>query len=212
MRNVFGRGWFASLGVLSILGGMTAACSAAPEPQKQVRKATVADEAREDSESDDDALVPETESPPESPAPPTNAAPPAAPPKTPQAPPAQPPPAQNAVPATRDTLVGAEKLQPGEQLTSANGKAKAMYQADGNFVVYGPGGALWATATHGKPVGQVVMQDDGNLVLYSSAGTPLWSSKTQNNPGAKVIMQDDCNLVVYSAAGPALWASHTSCN
>ncbi|TQF03179.1 hypothetical protein E6W39_14155 [Kitasatospora acidiphila] len=45
---------------------------------------------------------------------------------------------------------------------------------------------------------RLVMQPDGNLVLYSlKTGQSLWSTKTYNNPGAWATMQTDGNLVVY---------------
>ncbi|MFD8479058.1 hypothetical protein [Kitasatospora sp. NPDC059673] len=65
----------------------------------------------------------------------------------------------------------------------------------------------------------LVMQADGNLVLYveSSTGvrisTALWSTGTYGNPGAYAFMQPDGNLVVYkqgsTADADALWSSKT---
>jgi hypothetical protein len=53
----------------------------------------------------------------------------------------------------------------------------------------------------------LVMQSDGNAVLYRFDGVPLWATGT-NGSGAKwLVMQADGNLVVYSDAG-AVW--HTS--
>ncbi|MFI5528767.1 hypothetical protein ACIA8O_09450 [Kitasatospora sp. NPDC051853] len=58
--------------------------------------------------------------------------------------------------------------------------------------------------------GRLVMQPDGNLVLYSKAtGNARWSSATWGNPGAVVTMQSDGNLVVKAADGRPLWASGT---
>jgi hypothetical protein len=58
----------------------------------------------------------------------------------------------------------------------------------------------------------LVMQRDGNLVLYTSSSRALWSSGTENNAGASVVMQRDGNLVVYSSSDRALWASGTENN
>ncbi|MFC3690379.1 hypothetical protein [Aquipuribacter hungaricus] len=54
-----------------------------------------------------------------------------------------------------------------------------------------------------RQASRLVMQADGNLVLYRGQ-TPLWSSETSGNPGAFAVMQGDGNLVVYSApaSGP----------
>ena len=51
------------------------------------------------------------------------------------------------------------------------------------------------------------MQDDGNLVLYDTAGQPLWHTNTWGYPGAYAIFQDDGNFVIYLGSWP-LW--HTS--
>ena len=57
--------------------------------------------------------------------------------------------------------------------SAANGQA--IFQSDGNFVVYdGEGRALWFTGTAGNPGAFMVLQDDGNLVLYNAAGVPVW--------------------------------------
>ena len=53
--------------------------------------------------------------------------------------------------------------------------------SDGNCVIYrdaGSGAPIWATNTLGNPGDQMVMQDDGNLVLYDVNGNPLWASNT----------------------------------
>ncbi|MEV6684487.1 trypsin-like serine protease [Streptomyces sp. NPDC051130] len=68
--------------------------------------------------------------------------------------------------------------------------------------------------------GRLVMQADGNLVLYhitggEGKGGALWASRTGGNPGAYAKMQADGNLVVYKKganeadASTALWASRT---
>jgi hypothetical protein len=70
---------------------------------------------------------------------------------------------------------------------------------------------VFATRTDGTAAGVVVMQGDGNLVLYSN-DAPLFHTRTHGNDGAFVVMQDDCNLVVYAADETALWASRTTCD
>lgn len=58
---------------------------------------------------------------------------------------------------------------------------------------------------------RLVMQDDGNLVLYNAtSGAAVWNSGTSGNAGAYAVFQTDGNFVVYSASGRALWFSSTS--
>jgi hypothetical protein len=56
----------------------------------------------------------------------------------------------------------------------------------------------------------LIMQGDGNLVLYrNSDGIALWASNTYLSPAVQADMQSDGNLVVYSADGTAIWATDT---
>ncbi|MFJ8694236.1 trypsin-like serine protease [Streptomyces roseolilacinus] len=96
--------------------------------------------------------------------------------------------------------------------------------------------ASWVKATTNRPVrmtpgqkllpGQmlaandvkVLMQTDGNLVMYHNAGGgALWASGTHGNPGAYAVMQTDGNFVVYGkdggpSTGGALWSTRTHGN
>jgi hypothetical protein len=57
----------------------------------------------------------------------------------------------------------------------------------------------------------LVMQGDGNLVLYRAQfGRALWSSNTWGKPVNHAVMQGDGNLVAYSAAGDHYWDTGTS--
>jgi hypothetical protein len=56
---------------------------------------------------------------------------------------------------------------------------------------------------------KLILQDDGNLVLYrNDNGQPLWSTNTPGKPVSKAIMQADGNFVLYNSHEP-LWASNT---
>ena len=102
-------------------------------------------------------------------------------------------------------------------------------QSDGNLVMYGGGGAvLWHTSTvNGRLAAgetlnggqyltakngeyRLVMQHDGNLVLYRTKNTvALWHSRTNGNPGARAVMQGDGNVVVYSTDNRPLFNTGT---
>ena len=55
-----------------------------------------------------------------------------------------------------------------------SGASRAVLQNDGNFVVYAPRGAKWASGTSQQ--GVLIMQNDGNLVLYGPRGNAIWAS------------------------------------
>jgi len=61
------------------------------------------------------------------------------------------------------------------QTTRVDTGGYAVFQDDGNFVLYTSGStAAWATQTNSD--GYVLgAQDDGNLVVYNSSLSPLWS-------------------------------------
>src|SRR5262249_25956611 len=85
--------------------------------------------------------------------------------------------------ATGSTMQPGEVLNPGQSIHSANGQYT------------------------------LILQPDGNLVLYKAAGGPaLWASNTNGKPVTAAIMQDDGNLVVYQNYTAVAWTSHTSGN
>ena len=60
-----------------------------------------------------------------------------------------------------------------------------LQSSDGNFVVYNilstdttSADALWASNTAGNPGDYLSCQDDGNLVIYTSGGSPIWATNT----------------------------------
>ena len=117
-------------------------------------------------------------------------------------------PDQTGVSATCDKLSVNWVMSRGQTLyATANGYYLAFQASDGNLVVYQGSRALWATYA-GSAV-KLVMQSDGNLVEYDSAGRAVWSSGTAGNGYSQLIMQGDGNLVVYSAAR-ATWATATA--
>lgn len=58
---------------------------------------------------------------------------------------------------------------------------------------------------------QLILQSDGNLVLYDlgQGHRAIWASKTNGQAVSKAIMQSDGNLVIYGFPN-AIWASGTN--
>ncbi|MBW8684763.1 M57 family metalloprotease [Chitinophaga rhizophila] len=84
------------------------------------------------------------------------------------------------------TLGGTNNLQPGQQLA----QGELLRSVDGRFVL--------------------VMQTDGNLVLYYY-NVALWSSSTGGNPAInRAIMQGDGNFVLYDTNNAPRWSSGTA--
>lgn len=98
-------------------------------------------------------------------------------------------------------------LRVGESLTSFDRRFTLVLQADGNLVLYGPGGSvLWASGTDGQPVLQAVMQEDGNFVVYAPDGTPTWAAGTDGNPDSQLVLESSGQVVIYNTRGAAIWA------
>ena len=97
-----------------------------------------------------------------------------------------------------------ETLLPGQSHRSCNNQYELRVQGDGNVVLLGPGGLRWATYALGAG-NRLVMQTDGNLVVYSPSNQPRWHSNTYGNPGAYLAIQDDGNLVIKTFDNRPLW-------
>ena len=112
---------------------------------------------------------------------------------------------------SNSTLSPGQALSPGGMRTSPNGQHVFIYQTDGNLVLYGPSGAVWASCTNGQGVGNVQMQGDGNLVMYVN-GVAIWNTVTFNNPGAYLSVRDDGMAVVNTSGGSPVWSSTVPCH
>jgi outer membrane lipoprotein-sorting protein len=111
--------------------------------------------------------------------------------------------------ATGAQMRPGETLAPGQQIVSASGRYRFIYQGDGNLVLYDGGRATWASNTPGRPPGVCIMQGDGNLVIYTPGGHPIWASNTAGHNGSGLVVQDDGNTVIYDPAGHPVWATNT---
>ncbi len=112
---------------------------------------------------------------------------------------------------------GSNKLANGQTLTinqylrSSDGRYALILRENGDLVLYGPGyHTFWDSHTSGSNANRLVMQGDGNLVLYNG-GVAKWSSKTDGNGASNLYLQSDGNLVLRRATDnfPA-WASGTN--
>lgn len=68
------------------------------------------------------------------------------------------------------------------------GSYLTMQSSDGNLVLYPPGGgdSPWASGTTGNPGAYLSVQNDGNMVVYSSSGSALWSTSSETYLGSSL--------------------------
>ncbi|GHG61484.1 hypothetical protein [Streptomyces griseocarneus] len=87
--------------------------------------------------------------------------------------------------------------------------ARLVMQTDGNLVIYDEFNRA-RWAT--GTVGQgwrAVFQTDGNFVVYTRSNRAVWASNTDGHPGSRLVVQDDGNVVIYDGSR-AIWASGTN--
>lgn len=111
--------------------------------------------------------------------------------------------------STNVTLGASDLLHKDDYLLSSDGQSALTLQRNGNFAFYDNFKLAWETGALGTAADRVIMQPDGNLVLYDSSNRALWNSATEGNPGAHLVIQNDGNVVILSSAGAVLWATYT---
>ena len=96
-----------------------------------------------------------------------------------------------------------------QTLTSHSGGFILAYQDDGNLVLYpyDQDRAVWASNTHFTSVGECVLQEDGNLVVYDRDGRAVWASGTNGRPVTRLTVRDGGFLTLESATGDIVWST-----
>ena len=114
---------------------------------------------------------------------------------------------------TANRLSPGEYIIPGQALVSPDGRSRLVLANDGSLTVTCNGVPQVVLAGANGEAAQLVMQSDGNLVLYTSVRSPataLFNTTTSGNAGAFLALQNDGNLVVYLGSSP-LWATYVYC-
>ena len=109
--------------------------------------------------------------------------------------------------AQGDRILPGQVLKPG--LTAASRSSTRATVTSSFYHNHNGVGALWATGTNGRGTGVCIMQADGNLVIYTPGGNAIWASGTSGSPKSYLVAQSDGNVVVYNSAGTAIWATNT---
>ena len=115
----------------------------------------------------------------------------------------------------KHTLMPGESLDPGASIFSPGGRYRLKLLHDGNLVLRNTADAtvVWDSSTAGHSDATLMMQSDGNLVLYELPVTPydaLWHSGTDHWPGAHLAVTDDATVTVVHPDGRVLWTAGTS--
>jgi cell wall-associated NlpC family hydrolase len=99
------------------------------------------------------------------------------------------------------------RLTAGQQITSPDGNYRMIMQSDGNLVIYKGSTPTWSSNTPGNPGAQAAMQSDGNLVVYALPWRPVWASGTPGNTAAVLGLDNTGTATIYARGGRTLWTS-----
>ena len=93
----------------------------------------------------------------------------------------------------------------GSYLKSSNGLYTLQLQSsDGNLVLYGPKGAVWANHQSSD---YLILQGDNNLVTYGYGVGATWATGTSSTGANTLVVQNDGNLVLDLPGGIRIWDS-----
>jgi hypothetical protein len=95
-----------------------------------------------------------------------------------------------------------------------------MTQGDGNLVIYNAAdvvakNVIWSSNIYNrnpyKPF-RLMMQDDGNLVMYDTRNDVVWASSTGRKgiTPYHFVMQNDSSLAIYEANNHCTWTTGTN--
>ena len=88
------------------------------------------------------------------------------------------------------------------------GITSLRFQSDRNLVLYCGRKPLWYKNTTGDmTIDRLLLQGDGNLVLYRKDGSVAWSAHTWSAGGLD--LQNDGNLILHITSGKAVWSTKT---
>uniref|UniRef100_A0A672YGG8 Bulb-type lectin domain-containing protein n=1 Tax=Sphaeramia orbicularis TaxID=375764 RepID=A0A672YGG8_9TELE len=107
---------------------------------------------------------------------------------------------------SKTSISTGQEMRKGDYLLSTNGNYKAVFQEDGNFVIY-TWAPLWFSETNGKGGFRIVLQEDNNLVMYNRDG-PVWASNSyspKESGRMRLTMTDDGHLVL-DRDGVEIWS------
>jgi hypothetical protein len=111
-------------------------------------------------------------------------------------------------------------LKSTEGLVSRNGRHRFVLRQDGNLVLESMprtskivNDSLWTIRWESEsaagPDCRLVLQVDGNLVLYNAAGDVEWATHTLSTGAIVLVVHDDGDVTMHDRAGAVVWSSGT---
>jgi hypothetical protein len=107
-----------------------------------------------------------------------------------------------------EALAVGDVLARNQYLASESLVTQLVFQGDSNLVLYNNGVPLWSAGTYGLNGTRVVMQSDGNLVMYRADNSVAWHTATWGHPGAYLRLQADGNVMIRQSE-TVVWSTGT---
>ncbi|MFD3442282.1 mannose-binding protein [Streptomyces sp. NPDC058685] len=85
-------------------------------------------------------------------------------------------------------------------------RIRMVMQSDGNLVVYNEKGKPIWAAMTFGANHRAVFQQDGNLVIHNADDRPIWASKSQGHEGAQLVLRADGKVVILHDGG-MIWST-----
>jgi len=113
-----------------------------------------------------------------------------------------------------DKMIAGNRLEKGQELASSDGTVVLRMQYDGNLVMYKNDSHVWDAKTGGKGH-YLILQSDGNLVIYNDKDAAQWSSKTHPYFNRKYMISsmkpvelnllNDATFKLVNSIGKTMW-------
>ncbi|MGP4051760.1 mannose-binding protein [Streptomyces sp. 2A115] len=85
-------------------------------------------------------------------------------------------------------------------------RIRMVMQADGNLVVYNEKGKPIWASMTFGDNHRAIFQNDGNLVIHNAADRPIWASRSHGNEGAQLVLRADAKVVIVYKGG-VVWST-----
>ncbi|GAA2348888.1 hypothetical protein GCM10010431_85940 [Streptomyces kunmingensis] len=85
-------------------------------------------------------------------------------------------------------------------------RIRMVMQSDGNLVVYNEKDKPIWAAMTFGPNHRAIFQSDGNLVIHNGDDRPIWASKSHGHAGAQLVLRADGKVVIVQNGG-VIWST-----
>jgi hypothetical protein len=104
---------------------------------------------------------------------------------------------------------GTNTLPAGNSIISPDSYSSLSLLPDGTLNLWNDFRKVWGAGVKAGAGSKLILQPDGNLVLYNANSQPTWNTETNGKGASKLYVQEDGNMVLYNTQGPT-WSSGTN--